>query len=55
MRPITEIAEILGLPADLIEPYGRYTAKIRLEALERFPKRRGQVDPGDRDHAYHER
>ncbi len=43
MRPITEIAEALGLPADLIEPYGRYTAKIRLETLQRFPTRRGKL------------
>jgi formate--tetrahydrofolate ligase len=43
MRPITEIAERLGLTDDLIEPYGRYTAKIRLETLERFPARRGRL------------
>jgi formate--tetrahydrofolate ligase len=43
MRPITEIAERLGLPEDLIEPYGRYTAKIRLETLDRFPTRRGKL------------
>jgi formate--tetrahydrofolate ligase len=43
MRPILEIAERLGLPEDLIEPYGRHTAKIRLEALERFPERRGKL------------
>jgi formate--tetrahydrofolate ligase len=43
MRPITEIAERLGLTDDLIEPYGRYTAKIRLEALQRFPVRRGKL------------
>lgn len=43
MKPITEIAARLGLPDDLLEPYGRYTGKIRLEALERFPKRRGRL------------
>ena len=43
MRPITEIAERLGLTDDLIEPYGRYTAKIRLETLQRFPTRRGKL------------
>src|SRR6478735_7036603 len=43
MRPITEIAAALGLPEDLLEPYGRYTAKIRLDALERFPTRRGKL------------
>jgi formate--tetrahydrofolate ligase len=43
MRPINEIADLLGLPEDLVEPYGRYTAKIHLEALERFPQRRGKL------------
>jgi formate--tetrahydrofolate ligase len=43
IRPITEIAERLGLSDDLIEPYGRYTAKIRLETLQRFPQRRGKL------------
>ena len=43
MRPITEIADPLGLSADLLEPYGRYTAKIRLEALDRYPERRGKL------------
>ena len=43
MRPITEIAATLGLPEDLLEPFGRYTAKIRLETLERFPTRRGKL------------
>ena len=43
IRPITEIAERLGLTDDLIEPYGRYTAKIRLETLGRFPARRGKL------------
>ena len=43
IRPITEIAERLGLTDDLIEPYGRYTAKIRLETLARFPTRRGKL------------
>jgi formate--tetrahydrofolate ligase len=43
MRPIHEIAERLGLGEDLLEPYGRFTAKIRLEVLERFPQRRGKL------------
>ncbi len=42
-RPITEIAARLGLTDDLLEPYGRHTAKIRLEALDRFPARRGRL------------
>jgi formate--tetrahydrofolate ligase len=43
MHPITEIASRLGLSDDLIEPYGRHIAKIRLEALDRFPTRRGRL------------
>ena len=43
MRPINEIADRLGLPGDLLEPYGRFTAKIQLETLDRFPLRRGKL------------
>ncbi len=43
MQPISVIAERLGLSEDLLEPYGRYTAKIRLETLDRFPARRGKL------------
>lgn len=35
MRPITEIAESLGLPKDDIIPYGKYKAKIPLKYLDR--------------------
>lgn len=31
LRPITEIAQKLGLPEDALEPYGRYKAKIPLK------------------------
>ena len=43
MPPIADVAARLGLTADLLEPYGHAIAKIRLEALERFPKRRGKL------------
>jgi formate--tetrahydrofolate ligase len=43
MQPITDVAARLGLTADLLEPYGHAIAKIRLEALEKFPKRRGKL------------
>jgi formate--tetrahydrofolate ligase len=43
VRPITDTADRLGLPADLLEPYGRHIAKIRLETLARFPQRRGKL------------
>ena len=43
MLPIADVAARLGLTADLLEPYGHAIAKIRLETLERFPKRRGKL------------
>jgi formate--tetrahydrofolate ligase len=43
MLPISDIAQRLGIQDDLLEPYGRYTAKVRLELLERIPKRRGKL------------
>lgn len=42
-KPILDVAADLGLADDLVEPCGRYTAKIRLETLERFPNRRGKL------------
>jgi formate--tetrahydrofolate ligase len=38
-RPITEIAEELGLLPDEIEPYGRYKAKVSLAVLDRLADR----------------
>ncbi|MEY4094370.1 MAG: hypothetical protein RLZZ53_1569, partial [Acidobacteriota bacterium] len=43
MLPIADVAARLGLTSDLLEPYGHAIAKIRLEALDRFPKRRGKL------------
>ena len=34
MEPITKIADELGLDADHLVPYGRYKAKISLDALK---------------------
>jgi formate--tetrahydrofolate ligase len=40
MRPIGEIAgEKLGIPADAVEPYGKYKAKIALDYLRSLPER----------------
>ena len=33
MRPIVEVAGDMGLPADVLEPYGRYKAKVPMEAF----------------------
>jgi formate--tetrahydrofolate ligase len=43
MLPIADVAARLALTPDLLEPYGSAIAKIRLEALDRFPKRRGKL------------
>ncbi len=40
MKPITEIAHLLGIRDDLIEPFGRDKAKVRLEALDEAAKNR---------------
>ena len=42
MRPIAEIAEVLGLDPKVIIPYGHYKAKIPLEAI-RDGGRRGKL------------
>jgi methylenetetrahydrofolate dehydrogenase (NADP+)/methenyltetrahydrofolate cyclohydrolase/formyltetrahydrofolate synthetase len=39
LRPIVEIAGLLGLSADEIEPHGKYKAKVPLEVLNRFADR----------------
>ena len=33
LRPISEIAEAAGIPADALEPYGRFKAKISLDFI----------------------
>jgi len=40
MRPIGEIAgEKLGIPADALEPYGKYKAKVALDYVSSLPER----------------
>ena len=40
MRPIGEIAgEKLGIPADAVEPYGKYKAKLALDHIRSLPAR----------------
>ncbi len=36
LRPIGDVADMLGLDADDLEPYGRYAAKIDLSVLDRL-------------------
>ena len=39
LRPIAEVAERAGIPADAVEPYGRFKAKIDLDWLACQPPR----------------
>jgi formate--tetrahydrofolate ligase len=39
IRPISEIAASIGLAEDDLECYGRYKAKVRIEAIKRFERR----------------
>lgn len=40
LRPIVEIASSIGLTENDLELYGRYKAKVRLEAIRRFSRRK---------------
>ena len=40
---ISTVAERLGITEDLLEPYGKFTAKIRLDLFDRFKKPRGKL------------
>jgi len=39
LRPIRDVASSIGLQEEDLEYYGRYKAKVRLEAIRRFPRR----------------
>ena len=39
LRPLTEIAEEAGIPAEMLEPYGAGAAKISLDAIEALADR----------------
>src|SRR6056297_2805954 len=39
LRPISEIAEVLGIPEEALEPYGRTKAKVQLDWLLQQPVR----------------
>ena len=43
MKPIKTIAKNIGLSEDDLEMYGEYKAKIKLEAIEKFKKQRGEL------------
>ncbi len=42
-QPIVDVARELGLPEDLVEPYGRGKAKIDLAALQAAPSGKGRL------------
>jgi formate--tetrahydrofolate ligase len=39
LRPITEVAALAGIPDDVLEPFGRYRAKVDLSILDRLAER----------------
>ncbi len=39
LRPLTDVAADAGIPTDMLEPYGRGTAKISLDAIEAMADR----------------
>ncbi len=39
LRPITEVAASAGIPDDVLEPFGRYRAKVDLSILDRLADR----------------
>ena len=43
MRPIYEIAEKAGIPADAVEPYGKYKAKIDLSFMNDAGRKDGKL------------
>ena len=42
IKPIYEIADKLGIDRDLLEPYGRYKAKLPLSLIDKY--RRQKID-----------
>ena len=43
MRPISEIAASLGIAEEHLVPYGRYKAKVSLDALEGRSEKQGKL------------
>ena len=43
MQPITEIAKKAGIPADKLEQYGNYKAKIDLSLLKESDRKNGKL------------
>ena len=43
LKPIGEVAETAGIPAEALEPYGRYKAKIDTRLLPETEKKNGKL------------
>lgn len=43
MKPITAVAESLGIPAEFLHSYGPHMAKVQLALLDHLPPRRGKL------------
>lgn len=48
--PIDEIAKKAGIPEQYLEHYGKYKAKVSLDALEELPEKKRQAGSGDGYH-----
>ena len=52
LRAVTDIAAGIGIGADLLEPYGEFVAKIKLDAIAALaPRPTGKIRGGDGGHA----
>ena len=47
MKPITKIAQELGIEEEELEPYGRYKAKVNDKLFQRVKDRKVQQRPDD--------
>ncbi len=43
MKPITAVAQSLGIPAEFLHSYGPHMAKVQLGLLDQLPPRRGKL------------
>ena len=50
MKPIAEIADAMGIDPSLVIPYGRYKAKLALEAIKADAPQ-GKPDRGNGNHS----
>ena len=51
MKPIAEIADAMGIDPDLVIPYGKYKAKLALDAIKTDASQ-GKPRCGNRHHSH---